>query len=79
MQKKSKVVAIRLTESQWEALEWARVNSFTHEPKPATMSVFIGRLLREDISQASINRAEVLKKQEAAAKRKAKKAANDAK
>jgi hypothetical protein len=71
MQKKSKVVAIRLTESQWEALEWARVNSFTHEAKPKTMSVFIGLLLRDDISQASINRAELLKRQEAAAKRKA--------
>ena len=77
--KKEKVVAIRLTTSQYEALEWARVNSFTHEEKPKTMSNFVGQLLRSHIDQASINRAEVLKKQEAAAKRKAKKAANDTK
>jgi hypothetical protein len=79
--KKEKVVAVRLTRSQWEALEWARVNSFTHEPKTMTMSVFIGLLLRDDISNAAINRAELLKREETAAKRKAtreaKKAAND--
>lgn len=77
--KKEKVVAIRLTQSQWEALEWARLNSFTHEAKTKTMSAFIGLLLRDDIDNASLNRATLLKKEEAAAKRKAKKAANDAK
>jgi hypothetical protein len=82
MQKKSKVVAIRLTESQFEALEWARLNSFTHETKTKTMSEFIGCLLRDDIDQSSINRAETFKREEASAKRKAtreaKKATNDA-
>ena len=79
--KKEKVVAVRLTQSQWETLEWVRVNGFTHEPKTMTMSAFIGLLLRDDISNAAINRAELLKAQEAAAKRKAtreaKKAASD--
>jgi hypothetical protein len=73
--KKEKVVAVRLTTSQWEALEWARLNSFTNEEKPKTMSAFIEVLLRDSISNASINRATILKKEEAAAKRKAKKAA----
>ena len=77
--KKEKVVAIRLTQSQWEALEWARVNTYAHEADAKTMSRFIGLLLKRDISLASVARAEVLKKAEAAAKRKAKKAANDTK
>lgn len=81
--KKEKVVSVRLTQEQWEALEWARVNSFTNEPKAKTMSQFLGYLLRDDISHAAINRATLLKREEAAAKRKAtreaKKAANDSK
>ena len=81
--KKEKVVAIRLTQSQWEALEWARVNTYADETDAKTMSRFIALLLRRDISLASVARAESLMREEAAAKRKAtrkaKKAANDTK
>ena len=31
--KKEKVVAVRLTKEQWEALEWARLNWFPDEEK----------------------------------------------
>ena len=83
MQKKEKVVAIRLTQTEYDLLEWGRVNSFTHEPKAKTMSQFVAYLLATDINQIGINRAVQVKKAEAAAKRKAtkeaKKAANDAK
>ena len=65
--KKEKVVAVRLTQSQWEALEWARANAAT----PIKMSQFVAVLLKPYISAATQDRADLLKKQEAAAKRKA--------
>jgi hypothetical protein len=77
--KKEKVVAIRLTTSQYEALEWARVNTYADETDSKTMSRFVGMLLKRDISLATFARDEMFKKQEAAAKRKAKKATNDTK
>ena len=69
--KKEKVVAVRLTKEQWEALEWARLNWFPDEEKGKTMSRFVAHLLRDDINTASINRDVKLKREEAAAKRKA--------
>ena len=74
--KKEKVIAIRVTQEQYDILEWARLNWFPDEAKGKTMSRFVAHLLRDDINTASINRDVKLKREEAAAKRKAKKAAN---
>ena len=74
--KKEKVIAIRVTQEQYDILEGARLNWFPDEAKGKTMSRFVAHLLRDDINTASINRDVKLKREEAAAKRKAKKAAN---
>ena len=81
--KKEKVVAVRLTKEQWEALEWGRVNIYKHDPKAKTMSQFLAELLKPRVDNFSQSRHDILKREEAAAKRKAtreaKKAANDPK
>lgn len=77
--KKEKVVAVRLTTEQYEALEWSRVNIHADEPYTKNMSQFLGQLLKFHIDGASQHRDAKLKREEAAAKRRAKKAANDPK
>ena len=79
--KKEKVVAVRLTQSQLEALEWCRSMMHVDEPYTKTMSQFVAHLLKHHIDIASEQRAAYFKREEAAAKRKAtreaKKAASD--
>lgn len=69
--KKEKVVAVRLTGEQLEALEWSRVNIHAGEPYTKTMSQFVAHLLKFHIDGASKHRDAKLKRDEAAAKRKA--------
>jgi hypothetical protein len=67
--KKEKVIAVRLTQEQWEILEWARVNLLGDENK--TMSRFVLGLLKPDMDVQSRLRAQALRREETAAKRKA--------
>jgi hypothetical protein len=81
MQKKEKVVAVRLTEADYAALEWGRLLTLQARPKAPTMSAFIAELLYPEMHEFAKDCIEHHKKKAAAEKRKAtkaaKKAAND--
>lgn len=76
MQKKEKVIAVRLTAEELAVLEWAREKAVVK-----TMSQFVNLLLKEPISDYRAKQTQEIKRLEAAAKRAAtrqmKKAAND--
>jgi len=71
MQKKEKVVAIRLTQSEYETLNWARLNLGLNPDKPKTMSEFVNSTLQEPMRQIELTRMALAKKEAAAAKRRA--------
>ena len=74
---KEKVVAIRLTTEEYEMLEYGRIQIGVPDipARAKTTSAYIRHLVLADIQGFRV----IKKKAEAAAKRKAKKAANDTK
>lgn len=70
-----KVISFRVSQKEYDLLEYARTVMYTPSPGTKTMSAFLASLLQEELDLIQSNYDRKLKQEEAKAKRQAKKAA----